>query len=279
MRVRKRWAAPALLAIALAAAAQSATAQAPPVFTLEGESFLATRAAEANIGTIKIEAYCGSLTATRSTIKYTTTGVADGPLLGIGTYWEQGTATIGSRGLNGRPIVGFKARFTIDSWLGRVTGTKQLGPNSDGFGECVNGLGVGHREFEVLATYTAELSTAAGACTTDGETLVNLSENEELDSARFNEFFTDGGMPSVCVAECPLSADDDGDGLIDSRENALLTLLGNADSDRDGIKDGNDDANGNGEDDEDEDDDDGCPDKDSDGDGEDDEDEDDDEDD
>jgi hypothetical protein len=79
----------------------------------------------------------------------------------------------------------------------------------------------------------------------------------------------------VCITGCPPNDDEDGDGLIDSRETALLTLLGNVDSDRDGIRDGNDDANGNGEDDEDEDDTDECPDSDSDGDGVDDEDEDD----
>ena len=78
--------------------------------------------------------------------------------------------------------------------------------------------------------------------------------------------------------DCPSNEDLDNDGLIDARENLLLTLLGNSDSDLDGIVDGNDDANGNGEDDEDEDDDDACPDRDSDGDGEDDEDEDDDDD-
>jgi hypothetical protein len=74
---------------------------------------------------------------------------------------------------------------------------------------------------------------------------------------------------------CPSTNDEDGDGLIDSRELLLFTLLGVPDSDFDGIKDGNDDANGNGRDDEDEDDDDGCPDRDSDRDGVDDEDEDD----
>jgi hypothetical protein len=73
--------------------------------------------------------------------------------------------------------------------------------------------------------------------------------------------------------------DDDDDGLTDRNESLFLTLLGNRDSDLDGIVDGNDDANGNGEDDEDEDDDE-CPDDDDDdGDGIDNEDEDDDEDD
>jgi hypothetical protein len=76
--------------------------------------------------------------------------------------------------------------------------------------------------------------------------------------------------------DCPSNDDVDADGLIDARESLLGTLLGNRDSDLDGIADGNDDANGNGEDDEDEDDEDDCPDRDSDGDGEDDEDEDDD---
>jgi hypothetical protein len=74
---------------------------------------------------------------------------------------------------------------------------------------------------------------------------------------------------------CPPNDDDDADGLINSRELLLFTLLGNPDSDLDGIKDGNDDANDNGQDDEDEDDNDGCPDRDGDGDGVDDEDEDD----
>jgi hypothetical protein len=74
---------------------------------------------------------------------------------------------------------------------------------------------------------------------------------------------------------CPPTNDEDADGLIDSRELLLFTLLGTPDSDLDGIKDGNDDANGNGHADEDEDDDDGCPDRDSDRDGVDDEDEDD----
>jgi len=74
---------------------------------------------------------------------------------------------------------------------------------------------------------------------------------------------------------CPSNVDTDGDGLNDSQELVFLTLLGIADSDFDGIVDGNDDANENGKSDEDEDDNDSCPDGDSDGDGTDDEDEDD----
>jgi nitrous oxidase accessory protein NosD len=76
---------------------------------------------------------------------------------------------------------------------------------------------------------------------------------------------------------CP-DDDEDDDGLTDSNELVLLTLLGNPDSDLDGTKDGNDDANLNDEDDEDEDDDDDPCRNDSDDDGVDDEDEDDDDD-
>jgi hypothetical protein len=81
---------------------------------------------------------------------------------------------------------------------------------------------------------------------------------------------------TTAIRFCPPNDDDDdNDGLTNANERLFLTLLDNADSDGDGIVDGNDDANGNGVDDEDEDDDDGCPDDDSDGDGVDDEDEDD----
>jgi hypothetical protein len=53
---------------------------------------------------------------------------------------------------------------------------------------------------------------------------------------------------------CPSEGDADGDGLDDPDERTHLTLLNNADSDNDAIKDGNDDANGNHVADEDEDD-------------------------
>lgn len=75
--------------------------------------------------------------------------------------------------------------------------------------------------------------------------------------------------------ECPSQEDSDHDGLIDSREAAYFDIVGNPDSNLNGIKDGNDDSNGNGIADEDEDDNQGCKDRDSDGNGVDDEDEDD----
>ena len=90
------------------------------------------------------------------------------------------------------------------------------------------------------------------------------------------QFTSTGGIVAPPPgAPCPDNEDEDDDGLTDRNENLLLTLLRVADSDEDGIVDGNDDANGNAEDDEDEDDGDDCPDRDGDGDGDDDEDEDD----
>lgn len=87
-------------------------------------------------------------------------------------------------------------------------------------------------------------------------------------------------VPAPPAPECPPEEDEDGDGLTDENESLFLTLLGDSDSDDDGVADGNDDGDEDGEDDEDEDDDDDeCPDADEDGDGEDDEDEDDEEDD
>jgi hypothetical protein len=73
---------------------------------------------------------------------------------------------------------------------------------------------------------------------------------------------------------CPDEVDTDFDGLNNANELRFGLPINIADSDFDGIADGNDDSNGNGEDDEDEDDGDDCPDPDGDGDGVDDEDED-----
>jgi hypothetical protein len=83
------------------------------------------------------------------------------------------------------------------------------------------------------------------------------------------------GNVNVSSNGCTVEGDDDNDGLNNANERLLGLLLNNADSDRDGIKDGNDDANRNGKADEDEDDGDECPDPDRDRDGVDDEDEDD----
>jgi hypothetical protein len=175
-------------------------------------------------------------------------------------------------------IVSLDATFTVTSMLGgNVTGEKHWigpGPLPQDTANCSE---IGSTLAEVISTqnmcYRAEFADGSPAET--GRSGINLTGLGEL--LFFTESFQSDPTITSCGAACPDEEDEDNDGLTDSREGLFSTLLGNADSDLDGIADGNDDANGNGEDDEDEDDDedDGCPDPDSDGDGEDDEDEDD----
>jgi hypothetical protein len=217
-------------------------------------------------------------------ISYTVTGLAEGPY--PGTFAENGKATFGPPLFGVQPVLSYVASFTIEAEhlvLGSVhiTGTKELDPTVDSVGECqAPNPFLSTHAFVAFALYEAEISTASGTCATGGDTEVEVTEEASDDPnfvfIHFNEFFATG---TPCVPVCPPGEDGDNDGLIDSQENLLLTVLDDSDSDDDGIVDGNDDANGNGEDDEDEDDGDECPDEDGDGDGEDDEDEDDDEDD
>jgi hypothetical protein len=67
-----------------------------------------------------------------------------------------------------------------------------------------------------------------------------------------------GGLPNPGGVVCPIFDDADHDGLTLALELSLGTDPNNADSDHDGIKDGNDDCNHNGVADEDEDDVPGC---------------------
>jgi hypothetical protein len=269
------------LAAATAQPAPGQVAAAPPLTTEDFRAFQGTRF-PMQVGTLDIVADCQPASG-QPTIDYTASGPATGPY--PGTYQETGRATIaGSNPAARQAVVAFDAQFTIDSTVGRVTGTKQLDTSQPAVppantGNCFQIVSNRDAFFDVNATYTATITTATGTCTTQGSATVSLSEQvrpnqPQFDGRSFLEFFTTG-TPPVCVTGCPPNDDEDGDGLIDSRELLLFTLLGVADSDFDGIKDGNDDANGNGRSDEDEDDDDGCPDRDSDGDGTDDEDEDD----
>jgi CSLREA domain-containing protein len=106
----------------------------------------------------------------------------------------------------------------------------------------------------------------------DGDGLIDYPADPGCESATDDSESPDPPPPSTC-------GDEDDDGLDDDRESLFGGLLNDADSDDDGVRDGNEDSDGDGDDDEDEDDDeDDCP-EDEDGDGEDDEDEDDDEDD
>lgn len=132
--------------------------------------------------------------------------------------------------------------------------------------------------------------TVNGSCTTGPNGQCSFSYTGTQAGSDVISAYADGDNDSVQDADEPTGSatktwvaappacpddDEDDDGLTDERENLFLTLLGNSDSDGDGVKDGNEDSDDDGEDDEDEDDaEDECP-NDSDGDGEDDEDEDD----
>jgi hypothetical protein len=244
----------ALLAGVLAAGALANTAQAS---TLAGESFAATTV---------VTAVCGPTPT--SPFTYQVEGRAVGPH--TGTFTETGMVVVDAGG----QIVSLDATFTITSPDGNVTGEKHSPLAGSAF--C------GDDRARINAfnmCYRAEF--ADGSADETGRSALNFLSFHAPGALRLfdEEFFPD---PTVsCGAACPDDGDEDNDGLTNSNESLFSTLLGNADSDFDGIADGNDDANGNGEDDEDEDDDedDGCPDEDSDDDGEDDEDEDDDEDD
>jgi hypothetical protein len=102
----------------------------------------------------------------------------------------------------------------------------------------------------------------------DGDLLIDYPADPGCESAT-DDSEANPGTPPQC------GDDDDGDGLRDDAESLFGRLLGNPDSDADGVRDGNEDEDDDGEDDEDEDDDE-CEDEDEDDDGEDDEDEDDD---
>jgi hypothetical protein len=209
---------------------------------------------------------------------------APGSVTGTGTY-NQSTTTL-TVNVTGTP----------QSASGPVTGTFFLGDNFVGAARCL----------EIDATATGARASIAGEVTNGTLFLAGIrgfrvtiydnapsGTDDQVSDVRLHEeprtscgfdfprdFTLDAGnftITPIPAGGCP-SGDDDGDGLNNSRESVFSTLLRTADSDRDGVVDGNDDSNGNGEDDEDEDDDedDGCPDEDSDGDGDDDEDEDDD---
>jgi len=263
VRIRRlaiRWAVLFVGVVAAGAFAQTARAS-----TLAGETFGASTLTP---GSVTLA--CGP--TARSPFTYHVEGRAFGPHMG--SFVEDGTVVpdpaTGS-------LVRLDATFTITSPFGNVTGEKHLiGP---GVGTCdpSDPFFFGDRVVAPQLCYRAQF--ADGSSET-GRSALTLDFRSFMGQPVF--VFNESFVPDPTVScGCPDDSDEDNDGLTDHNENIFSTLLGNSDSDFDGIVDGNDDANGNGEDDEDEDDDedDGCPDPDSDGDGEEDEDEDDDEDD
>jgi hypothetical protein len=259
-----------LFAGVLAAGALAHTAQAS---TLAGETFTSGFPAFGPVDAASVS--CGATPTDPFT--YHVDGTASGPHSGV--FFEDGRVVPNALG----QIVSLDVTFGVrELFFGEVTVTGEkhfLGPPG-GTAFCEPD-GLWRVETDQLC-YRAEFADGSrdetGRSTLDFRR-ISLPPPFPPFTFSFRETFIPDA--TVSCGGCPDDDDGDGDGLSDSRESRFLTLLGNDDSDRDGIADGNDDANGNGEDDEDEDDDedDGCPDEDSDDDGEDDEDEDDDEDD
>jgi hypothetical protein len=176
---------------------------APPPLTTE--HLAAASGLSARAGTIAIEGNCRPA-AGRPTVSYTATGPATGPY--PGTYRETGVATLERvTPINAAiPLVAFTAQFTIDSPVGRVTGTKQLDPTMHHSGICnivtPAGYPVGIYQFVAYAvSYTAGITTATGTCTTQGSSFVNVHAQDAPghpdDAHRFDEYF-DSGTP-VCA--------------------------------------------------------------------------------
>ena len=101
--------------------------------------------------------------------------------------------------------------------------------------------------------YRADITTATGeSCTDEGTSRARLNSGPLVGPNFIDEDFTSSQLVALCAEQCPPNDDQDNDGLIDQRESHFGTLVPNADSDNDGVKDGDEDSDDDGEDDEDE---------------------------
>jgi hypothetical protein len=190
---------------------------------------------------------------TTGTLQFTISGAALGPY--PGTFTESGTVEI----TNG-VATAFSASFTIISGNVTIQGTKsgpivfhgsaQCDAPSPDFGTGTNFFHAGPFDATYQMAITGPLGTNpySGAVGND----FNFASGIVAFGGMQEEFLSADQPPPPPV--CATNADQDNDGLIDSREPLFSTLVGVSDSDHDGVKDGNDDANQNGVDDEDEDD-------------------------
>lgn len=128
-----------------------------------------------------------------STVGYTASGVATGPY--PGTFTVQGTVTIeqtqpGPRpGTLAGPLASLSERFTIDSALGTVTGTKSLpssGPAAGDIGSCqhVTGFATGPvtnasgtvADVFSQPVYTATIQDTSGTTSVGGDASLSFTE-------------------------------------------------------------------------------------------------------
>jgi hypothetical protein len=167
--------------LAFATAPAATVAQLTLAQPLTGE-FLNALDGSINIGTVTVTVDCDA--AGGPTFSYTATGPAVGPY--PGTYTESGSGTLVAPT---DPTLGFvpsgnvdsfEAEFTINSPVGVVTGTKEFSSTGPNGGIChtdtSRGFPVGAHSLQAQATYTAEITTATGTCTTTGTTQVNVAE-------------------------------------------------------------------------------------------------------
>jgi hypothetical protein len=190
------------------AAAQQAMAQPPAAPPLTGEFLAAASGLAGQAGTIDIRGNCRPASG-RPIITYTATGPATGPY--PGTFREAGTATLSQITPIGAPapLVAFTARFTIDSPVGRVSGTRQLNAAVANYGICwvetALGFPVELNQFVLVSSYEAVISTAAGTCTTAGTGDDVVAEqdahppNPSVDFGYLQARFLTG-TPTTCVA-------------------------------------------------------------------------------
>jgi hypothetical protein len=178
-----------VLGIAFAVATVTpAMAQAPPP-ALTGELLAADDAAVPTV------AKCGP---DRATISYMATGEAlAGPY--PGPFTETGIVTLGPvTGTFGeRPVLKFRAEFTIDSPLGQVTGRKKLAKPADFpavAGQC---FGEHSHTASLTATYRAFITTGVDHCRTEGTASMGLIRGGTSTGVA-EDFLT--GTPPICGA-------------------------------------------------------------------------------
>jgi hypothetical protein len=183
---------------------------------------------------------------------YTMSGTAEGPY--PGTFTESGTIVL-SNGV----VSSFTANFTITSGATTVQGTKSGPVTFRGTAQCdapspdFAGSNFFHAgPFD--ARYSVSISGPLGTNTFGGA----VQNDIQFTSGAF----VSGGMQEVLLTPddpvpppaCQTIGDKDGDGLIDSREGLYLERPNVADTNHNGVPDGNEDMNHNGIADEDEDD-------------------------
>jgi hypothetical protein len=184
---------------------------------------------------------------------YTMSGTAAGPY--PGTFTESGTIVL----TNGA-VTSFDAHYTIASGLTTITGSKSGPVTFRGTAQCdapSPDFGTGTNFFHAGpfdAAYGMTVSGPLGTNTFTGTVQNDINFTSGLVvSAGMQEVFLAPDEP-LPPPVCKVIGDKDHDGLIDSREGLYGGLAGVADTNHNGVKDGNEDVNHNGVSDEDEDD-------------------------